>query len=244
MVCSQLENVVTATDTHPGPSSNISFISQISHAMATAAGGDVNRPPRDLRVDGTIMSLSRPASPIGGAQNFGNSISSAVDIYTLPPETDMLHLIRLFFSDTGMLFPYIHEGALLETFALAKRNNFTAVRRSWLCLLNMILAFATCVSARPDLPVEMNAAESDIFLRRAQALSGKMVFKSANLEIGKDLPLSNIALLALNSFIDLEISAISPLNDSVSSRNSAIVSDVEPSWLDCQSSSSTWATYF
>ncbi|KAL7908084.1 fungal-specific transcription factor domain-containing protein [Trichoderma velutinum] len=167
-----------------GPSSNIAFIGQITHAMATAANTDPTRPlPVDARMEGAMMSISRPASPIAGAQSLDYSLSAAVDVYSLPPEADMLHLIRLFFADTGMLFPYVHEGSLLEEFAAAKQNNFTSIRRSWLCLLNMILAFATCVSARPDLPVERNAAESDVFFKRAQALSGKMAFRTANVEI-------------------------------------------------------------
>ncbi|KAL7917029.1 fungal-specific transcription factor domain-containing protein [Trichoderma austrokoningii] len=167
-----------------GPSSNIAFIGQITHAMATAVNTDSTRPlPVDARTEGAMMSISRPASPIAGAQSFDQSLSAAADVYSLPPEADMLHLIRLFFADTGMLFPYVHEGSLLQEFAFAKQNNFTSIRRSWLCLLNMILAFATCVSARPDLPVERNAAESDVFFKRAQALSGKMAFRTANVEI-------------------------------------------------------------
>ncbi|PNP47973.1 hypothetical protein THARTR1_10392 [Trichoderma harzianum] len=154
--------------------------------MANAANADPTRTlPVDARMEGAMMSISRPASPIAGAQSLDHSLSAAVDVYSLPPEADMLHLIRLFFADTGMLFPYVHEGSLLEEFAAAKQNNFTSIRRSWLCLLNMILAFATCVSARPDLPVERNAAESDVFFKRAQALSGKMAFRTANVEIGK-----------------------------------------------------------
>ncbi|KAL7793969.1 fungal-specific transcription factor domain-containing protein [Trichoderma afarasin] len=167
-----------------GPSSNIAFIGQITHAMATAANADPTRAlPVDARMEGAMMSISRPASPIAGAQSLDHSLSATVDVYSLPPEADMLHLIRLFFADTGMLFPYVHEGSLLEEFAAAKQNNFTSIRRSWLCLLNMILAFATCVSARPDLPVERNAAESDVFFKRAQALSGKMAYRTANVEI-------------------------------------------------------------
>lgn len=175
-----------------GPSSNIAFIGQITHAMATAVNTDPTRPPPvDSRMEGAMMSISRPASPIAGAQSLDHSLSTAVDVYSLPPETNMLHLIRLFFADTGILFPYVHEGSLLEEFAAAKQNNFTSIRLSWLCLLNMILAFATCVSARPDLPVERNAAESDVFFKRAQALSGKMTFRTANVETGKRDGVSN-----------------------------------------------------
>jgi hypothetical protein len=150
-------------------------------------------------------------------------MSAAVDVYSLPPEEDMLHLIRLFFADTGMLFPYVHEGSLLQEFAVAKQNNFTSIRRSWLCLLNMILAFATCVSARPDLPVERNAAESDVFYKRAQALSGKMAFRTANVEIGENNGVRERHQLT-------GYSPILIIDDAVSSRNTALCSDMESSW--------------
>lgn len=165
------------------------------------------------------MSLSRPASPFGRSVSTGTTTSNPVKIFALPPEAEMLHLIKLFFSDTGMLFPYIHQEGILETFALAKQSNFRGVRRSWLCLLNMILAFAACVSARPDLPVEMKAAESDIFFQRAQALSNNVAFKSANLETGKS-PVFPI----LSADLTL-CSAISPPDDPVPARDPAISPD-------------------
>jgi hypothetical protein len=219
-----LEFTFSNTFSTSGPSSNIAFIGQITHAMATAVNTDPTRPlPVDAKMEGAMMSISRPASPIAGAQSLDQSLSAAVDVYSLPPEADMLHLIRLFFADTGMLFPYVHEGSLLQEFAVAKQNNFTSIRRSWLCLLNMILTFATCVSARPDLPVERNAVESDVFFKRAQALSGKMAFRTANVEIGKNDWIRERHQLT-------RYSPISIINDAISSRNTALCSDVESSW--------------
>ena len=87
-----------------------------------------------------------------------------------------------------MLFPYVHETGVLGTFAAVRRNRFTAVSRSWLCLLNVIFAFATYLSARPDQTAEQNAAESEIFIERAQALASEIELKSASLETGKYAP--------------------------------------------------------
>lgn len=111
--------------------------------------------------------------------------SQFVNIRSLPSESRALHLIRLFFSDTGMLFPYIHEQDIMRTYSAARRNKFTAVSRSWLCLVNVIFAFATYISARPEQPAEKNAAESEVFIERAQALSVDIDLKSANLESGE-----------------------------------------------------------
>ncbi len=107
---------------------------------------------------------------------------SKIDPCVLPPEEEILHLVELFFSDTGMLYPYIHKEGLLQTWATAKGNNFRSVRRSFLGLLNMILAFATCVSATRHLPVETCAANADVFFKRAYALAGNVAFTLGNLE--------------------------------------------------------------
>ena len=128
-------------------------------------------------MDHSILDLSRPASPPLNATN-----RNRIDACVLPPEEEVLHLIDLFFSDTGMLFPYIHKGDLLQTWTTAKCNNFRSIRRSWLCLLNMIMAFATCVSASHDLPVEVSADNAEIYFERAYALAGNMAFTSGSLE--------------------------------------------------------------
>lgn len=163
----------------------------------------------------------------------------AADMLALPPDTEVLHLIQLFFSDTGMLFPYIHKDSVLNTFAEARESNFASVRRSWLCLLNMILAFATCVSARPDLPVEQNAAASEVFCRRAQALAGNFAFKPANIEIGM-IPINES--VPLGQPLKADSSILAP-HDPVSPGNSEISTNLEPSRAHCKSRISTWTTH-
>ncbi|KAB5516905.1 fungal-specific transcription factor domain-containing protein [Coniochaeta sp. 2T2.1] len=183
---------ITFADEHEsgffGPSSNIAFIGQIATAITAAAGRAGSGPAASVpqtedRFEGELTSVSRPASPFTYPGADVNGTSNAVDIYALPAEAEMLHLIQLFFNDTGMLFPYVDERSLLAEVHAVKQGNFASARRSWLCLLNMILAFATCVSARPDRPVEQNAAESNVYFERAQALLGNMAFKTVNVEI-------------------------------------------------------------
>jgi hypothetical protein len=43
----------------------------------------------------------------------------------------------------GLLFPYIYPPVFLETYHQMVQENFTGVRRTWLGLLNMILAMST-----------------------------------------------------------------------------------------------------
>lgn len=164
-----------------GPSSNIALLRHISDATFAALKG-VEQSLSENAVNQPIV--SRVASPITTVSET-SPMARHINVLSLPAEARALHLIKLFFSDTGMLFPYIHEQAILRTYSAARRNRFTAVSRSWLCLINVIFAFATYISARPDQSAEKNAAESEIFIGRAQALSAEIVeLKSASLETG------------------------------------------------------------
>lgn len=166
-----------------GPSSNITFLRHISDATSATLKSIGQSRQSDSGLNQQIV--SRAASPVTTLSETSPALRSQfVNIRSLPSESRALHLIRLFFSDTGMLFPYIHEQDILRTYSAARRNKFTAVSRSWLCLVNVIFAFATYISARPEQPAEKNAAESEVFIERAQALSADIELKSANLESG------------------------------------------------------------
>ncbi|KAK4944001.1 hypothetical protein LTR10_016522 [Elasticomyces elasticus] len=184
-----------------GPSSNIAFLREISDATsaslkALGQSGHANEVNgRMSRATSPVTTLigplvSRAVSPVTTLLSETSPVATrhGINIRSLPPEDRALHLIRLFFSDTGMLFPYIHEEGVLRTYATARRNRFAGVSRSWLCLLNVIFAFATYISARPDQPAEKTAAESGIFIERAQALAAEIELKSASLETGKPDP--------------------------------------------------------
>ncbi|KIW16954.1 hypothetical protein PV08_04145 [Exophiala spinifera] len=164
-----------------GPSSNISLLREISDATSASlkAMGQSRHPEHSLNTD----IVSRAVSPMTSLPPEMSPVArQGINVRSLPPENKVLLLIRLFFADTGMLFPYIHEESVLRTYANARRNRLTAVSRSWLCLLNVIFAFATYITAKPDQTAEKNAAESDVFIERAQALASGIELKSARLE--------------------------------------------------------------
>jgi hypothetical protein len=119
---------------------------------------------------------------------------SSKDIHTLginllPPDEVMKRLISAYFANTGLLFPYIHEQEFLDTYQRFQASGFrTDVRRTWLGLLNMILAMATCTSCWEDSGSETHFEESDIFYRRAQELCQTQMFRGTTLEIGQCSP--------------------------------------------------------
>lgn len=94
-------------------------------------------------------------------------------------------MIKHFFSDTGMLFPFVSKEYITRTYWAAKANQYRGVRRSWLSLLNMIFAFATFTSISDLQSMEKNIAESKVYFNRAQELLAASRLRLADLELGK-----------------------------------------------------------
>ncbi|KAJ9377612.1 transcriptional regulator family: Fungal Specific TF [Paecilomyces variotii] len=169
-----------------GPSSNIAFMRHISRAIAR---GNTRNPygpalsPYD-RFGGGMMSVSRaqPTTDNLGRRRSGNA-AEGVNIYALPPEARTWNLIRKYFLKTGQLLPFIHEQSFCETYFQMKRDNFTKVRRTWLGLLNIILAIATSLSTEGDLPAEKRIEESDIYYQRANGLCDRESRRNTSLEM-------------------------------------------------------------
>lgn len=138
------------------------------------------------------MSVSRPPSPSipsrpGTAGNRGNAsqASKSVNIYALPPEQEALDLFQQYFSNTGSLFPFIHEESFLETYEAMKRTKFTKVRRTWLGLFNILLAFGMSTSRTCELTAERRAEVSEVYYQRAVGLCDTQVWRGTSLELGK-----------------------------------------------------------
>jgi hypothetical protein len=116
----------------------------------------------------------------------------------LPPDEVMQRLTRAYFDNTGLLFPYIHEQEFLDTYERFRASGFRGnVRRTWLGLLNMILAMATCTSCWEDSGSESHFEESDVYYRRAQELCQTQMFRGTTLETGREPP-SNALHLGTN----------------------------------------------
>lgn len=151
----------------------------ISHAIAGTA--KINHPwtpssCQDYRqLEGGIVNVSRVSSPAAAVW---------VNIYILPPELKTRDIITRYFSNTGLLFPYLHEQAFLETYAQMKNDNFRRVRRTWLGLLNMVLALATSTTVQSNITAKRRVADSDVYYQRALQLCEKQLMRGTSLEIG------------------------------------------------------------
>ncbi|KAL5340166.1 fungal-specific transcription factor domain-containing protein [Aspergillus crustosus] len=173
-----------------GPSSNIAFTSDLSRALKRLSrtrgevSSDNSYPPM---LDFHIARVSPPASrpietcKVGAAALTGSGTES---IFYLPPHSETVALIDRYFSNTGLLYPYLHEESFRETYARLKENHKTT-RRTWLGLLNMVLAMATQTTERLAGEEDCREVQSQAFYRRANGLCAEYVSSGASLEIGE-----------------------------------------------------------
>lgn len=155
-----------------GPSSNVAFLRQISSATTRVLQMLGVAPPSDVErtQQGSVVTFTRPSSPPNTTSTLFVGSDASKDILALPAERRILQLLHLFFSDTGMLFPYVHHEEIVSTYFTMKRARFVGVRRSWLCLLNIIFAFSTS-SLRPNQTPDDDPTEAAVFFDRACRLT-------------------------------------------------------------------------
>lgn len=145
-----------------------------------------------------VLHVSRPPSAgpdrPGGV---GRPLDPPANPFDMPSSDRTLQLVLQYFENTGLLFPYIHRESFLAAYHDVAAANFRTVRRSWLGLLNMILAMSVSTSYLDDLGAQRRMAESGVFFRRAMALCEKQIRFGASLEIG----LSRVFLLGRTPFL-------------------------------------------
>jgi hypothetical protein len=190
---------------------------------------------RAANINNTIVGFKTPAdanrtSAINLARAFPESpnvcsasgdASNPGGCNILPSHEQTEQLVNRYFSNTGMLFPYIHKPSFVETYSHIREQNFRGnVRRTFLGLLNMVLAMAAwSESGRQSTTRTTSHFESAIFYQRAQELCGKPMQRGTSLETGKERDLSNFDQFIPNI---VHASAISPLDEPVPPGNSTV----------------------
>jgi hypothetical protein len=134
--------------------------------------------------DTEVFSARKPQSPATPAEQ-QNRWGRELAVNILPPHNETETLLKSYFSNTGLLFPYIHEQTFFETYYDLKRQGFsTNVRRTWLGLLNMMLAMARCTTGPIGEGKDICSTPSDIFYRRAKELCKTQMLRGTTLETG------------------------------------------------------------
>ncbi|KAJ5811041.1 Transcription factor [Penicillium robsamsonii] len=160
-----------------GPSSNIAFLRHLSGAIVQPGYF-----PSPSAAEGGFVNASRPSSPL---RQTGQDQRIQVNIFALPPQANTLELIERYFSNTGLLFPYIYPPVFQDTYHQVTRENFSRVRRTWLGLLNMVLAMATITAIPGSASADARIEESDVFYQRGLGLCGSEILRGTTLEVGK-----------------------------------------------------------
>ncbi|KAJ5446850.1 Transcription factor [Penicillium cf. griseofulvum] len=158
-----------------GPSSNIAFLRHLSSAIVQPGYF-----PSPGAAEGGFVNASRPSSPL---RQTGQDRRMQVNIFALPPQANTLELIERYFSNTGLLFPYIYPPVFLDTYHQMVRDNFSRVRRTWLGLLNMVLAMATITAIPGSASADARIEESDVFYQRGLGLCGSEIMRGTTLEV-------------------------------------------------------------
>ncbi|KAL2353853.1 fungal-specific transcription factor domain-containing protein, partial [Cryomyces antarcticus] len=168
-----------------GSSSNIAFMRRITRAMKAAGRVQLHTPnmSEDLsHIDNGVVSVSRPASLPGSSPPESKALEASRRIHNLPPEHETRDLLRRYFSNTGLLFPFIHEVSFFQEYEAMQSEPVPKVRRTWLGLLNMVLAMATSTLADPEKSSTVRRKESDVFYQRAYELCKGQILQGASLE--------------------------------------------------------------
>lgn len=133
------------------------------------------------------MSISRP-HPVTDADVHTGGLGGqgqGVNIHALPSEARTWSLIKEYFQKTGQLLPFVHEESFCATYFEVKRNNFTEARRTWLGLLNIIMAMATTLQVEGFVSAEKRIEESHTYYLRANSLCDKESKRNISLEMSR-----------------------------------------------------------
>ena len=132
-----------------------------------------------------MLHMSRPHSPVVDQLTGATNAANGTEPFALPADGETLQMIQIYFNTTGVLFPYIDEEAFLKTYQQLTSTNIRTVRRSWLGLLNMVLAMSMHASHDNELTAIERATKSDVFFRRALALCEKQIRYGTSVEVGR-----------------------------------------------------------
>lgn len=174
---------------HSGPSSNIAFTRIIRRTLDHL----LNKTQKDERGDASstpakhaqqhILAVSRSQSPVTDSFD-SRKLEKPSEASRLPPEEEVINLVRQFFRDTGLLFPYIHEESFWKTYAQYRATGMQNAKTAWLALLQMVLAMATSTMNATGVGLGDRQAISEVHYRRAKALSMTEMMTGANVEAG------------------------------------------------------------
>lgn len=141
--------------------------------------------PTDSTRESPSRFISPHNSPAPSAGGELDTRAGNVNIYVLPPQKRVLHYVTLYFQNTNILFPYLHQPSFLETYEGALRDGFSKVRRTWLALLNLVMAMGSRASTETDTSTEEKYKTAEVFYQRGFGLCDGHFLRLASLDSGE-----------------------------------------------------------
>ena len=164
---------------------------QIARAMRKVNAGRKSQslPAISSSINDGPTSVTRLAASLLDSDQ--NEHSRQSNLYDVPPETDIEVLIDDYFTNTGLLSPYLHEPTFRASYQEMIANNYTRVRKTWLALLNAVLATSVRSAVSLSKTPEQRTSEAAIYYYRALRLCGDGIYRGTSLEIGTVVKLSS-----------------------------------------------------
>ncbi|KAI1852938.1 hypothetical protein JX265_012966 [Neoarthrinium moseri] len=168
-----------------GPSSNISLMRHISWLVTQASQPASSETTRwgGALLDSGVVSTTRLSSPIRDNHSGKTSSFEQCSPLFLPSEADTRRLVSYYFTNTGLLFPYLHEASFISEYDQLVANGFKRARRTWLGLLHMVLAMSSNTLAVHSIEErEQRNVESEMFYRCAMLLCDRQALRGTSVE--------------------------------------------------------------
>lgn len=174
-----------------GPTSNVYLLKQIEYVVrATSQYAQSGSSPDNGDFPESDADVLTPHDAYLLAACWDNGIpvqvDHEVDPYLLPPVSQMTAMLEIFFTDIHWTWGCLYEPAFRDTFVHVKENGFKHVRRSWLGLLNIILATVRRRRTAGTDSEDVCRRESSMYFSRALVLITRTLFRGPNLETGHD----------------------------------------------------------
>ena len=116
--------------------------------------------------------ISRPTSPPLHARQrpLVSSVLGTLNPYSIPPYPEAAKLVEVFFANTGQLTPYLSKLHILNCVSkLTQAGNFN-LKRAQLCIVLMVMAFATSVDPSSGLSMQDRNARADVYFEKAKSI--------------------------------------------------------------------------
>jgi hypothetical protein len=171
-----------------GPTSNLTLIRQIAHALSRITGKTSRN--RTVLVRQEDFSHDPRGTPVSAPLGESVTNSGQCDVFALPSEDQINEMLRDYFSTTNLFVPCLNEEVFLETYKQGRRHGPHKFRKTWLATLNLIFAITTTASSHGTSPSEDQANIAETYYQRALALCTPSVIKGTSHEIGRTLKTS------------------------------------------------------